>query len=318
MKVLVTGASGFIGRYLLNELMEHGYEVRALTRRAIKVEGVEVMKGDITKLSTLQKAFHGIDAVFHNAAYAADYGDRRKFFEVNVEGTRNVAEMCKKNGVGRIIYTSSAGVYGFPNTNEWITEDSPKKPINAYQRSKLEAENVLNEYEDIHISVVRPPLVLGAGAKAAFMLLSKMEEQKMAYIGDGKNYITIAHPKDVALCLRLALEKDEEGDIFNVVSFVCRIEELYKEIANELGVEEPKKHMPYFLAYFFAFLSETFAKEPSLTRFRVKSFGTTRRISCEKAKKKLGYKPGYDLKATVRDMVEWYKGIKEEGQRTSS
>ncbi|RLF43760.1 MAG: hypothetical protein DRN29_09575 [Thermoplasmata archaeon] len=317
MKVLVTGASGFIGRYLLNELMEHGYEVRALTRKAIKVEGVEAMKGDITKPSTLQKAFQGVDAVFHNAAYAADYGERIKFYEVNVEGTRNVAEACKKNRVERIIYTGSAGVYGFPNTNEWITEDSPKKPINAYQESKLEAEKVLNEYEDMHISIVRPPLVLGAGAKAAFMLLSKMEEGKLAYIGNGKNYITIAHPKDVALCLRLALEKDEKGEIFNVVSFICRIEELYKEIAKQLGVEEPKKHVPYFLAYLVAFLSEKFAKEPSLTKFRVKSFGTTRRISCEKAKKKLGYKPGYDLKATVKDMVEWYKGIKEEGQRAS-
>ena len=73
--------------------------------------------------------------VFHNAAYAMDWG-KSIIYRVNVEGTRNVAEMCSKKGIERIVYTSSAGVYGFPNTQEWITEDSPKKTFERLSKIK--------------------------------------------------------------------------------------------------------------------------------------------------------------------------------------
>ncbi|HDN96075.1 MAG TPA: NAD-dependent epimerase/dehydratase family protein [Thermoplasmatales archaeon] len=309
--ILVTGASGFIGKYILNELLENGYEVRALTRRKdFKYEDVEIAIGDITKPASLEKAFDGIDAIFHNAAFASDYGKKKEFFKHNVEGTKNVAEMARKKGINRIIYTSSAGVYGHPNVKEEINEDYPKKPMNAYQKSKLMGEEMLKQY-DFHLSIVRPPLVLGAGAKATKILLGRAEKGNLVYIGNGENFISIVHPKDVAKCLRLAFEKDEKGDVFNVVSFHCKIKELYEKIADKMGVDKPKKHVPYFMAYLIATFSEIFSKEPSLTRFRVKSFGTNRIISWEKARKKLGYKPDYDLKKTVKDMVEWYKSLKK-------
>ncbi|HEC81540.1 MAG TPA: NAD-dependent epimerase/dehydratase family protein, partial [Thermoplasmatales archaeon] len=304
MNVLVTGGSGFIGRYLVDELVENGYKVSVLTRQSsLKIKGVKVFQGDITKPETFSHLLKGVDAVFHNAAYAMDWGRKSLIYRVNVEGTRNVAEVCKEKGVERIVYTSSAGVYGFPNTNEWIREDSPKKPLNAYQKSKFEGENVLRSYSGLHVSIVRPPLVFGAGAKATRIVLSKMEQSRMPFIGDGNNYISIVHPRDVAQCLRLALEKDKKGEEFNVVSFITTIREFFEEAAAELKVKPPEKHIPYPFAYVAAFFNEFFTKEPSLTRFRVKSLGTTRRVSCEKAKKVLGYKPRYDLKSTVEDMV---------------
>ena len=298
--ILVTGASGFIGRYLLNELLENGYEVRALTRRKdFKYEGVEIAIGDIIKPESLEKAFDGIDAIFHNAAFASDYGKKKEFFKHNVKGTKNVAEMAKKKGINRIIYTGSAGVYGHPNVKEEINEDYPKKPMNAYQKSKLIGEEILKQY-DFHLSIIRPTLVLGA-----------REKGNLVYIGNGENFVSIVHPKDVAKCLRLAFEKDEKGDVFNVVSFHCKVKELYEKMADELGVDKPKKHVPYLMAYLTAVFSEIFSKEPSLTRFRVKSFGTNRIIGWKKAKEKLGYEPDYDLNKTVKDMVEWYKSLKE-------
>jgi nucleoside-diphosphate-sugar epimerase len=309
MKVLVTGASGFIGGYLVHELLEHGYDVRAMTRKSdLKVKGAEVVVGDIAKLETLLPVLEGVEAVFHNAAYALDWGKKKEFYRVNVLGTRNLAEACKQKRINRIVYTSSAGVYGFPNTTDELIEDSPKKPFNTYQKSKLEAENVLRRYKDLHISIVRPPLVLGAGAKATTILLSQIENKKMAYIGVGNQYISLVHPQDVTQCLRLAFEKDGKGDTYNVVSFICTIKELFEEISTRLHVDPPQRHIPYLLAYNVAFFTELFAqKDPSLTRFRVKSLGTTRRISCEKASSTLGYKPQYDLKSTVEDMVSWYE-----------
>jgi len=305
MKVAVTGGTGFIGKYLVNELLNNGYEVRVVARRDVHMDGVEVVRADVTDFHSLAKAFKGADAIFHNAALASDRGRRKDFERVNVGGTENVARACMENGIERIIYTSTAGIYGFPNTEEWIDEEWEEKLLNDYHKSKLMGEKVLLGYDDIITSIIRPPLVLGAGGNAARIILSGIEEGSMVYVGDGSNYIPIVHPSDVAQCLRLALERDGRGEVFNVVSFVCRIGEMFREIATQLGVEPPRKHVPYALAYLIAFFSEKFSRD-GITRFRVKSLGTTRRISWEKAEKMLGYKPRYDLKKTVEDMVSWY------------
>jgi len=309
MNVLVTGASGFIGRYLVSDLVKHGYHVKALTRQpSLKIKGSEVVLGDITKPEKLLPAFDNVEAVFHNAAYTTDYGKKREIYKSNIEGTMNVAEACLTKGINRIIYTGTAGVYGFPNTNEEITEKSAKKPLNTYHKSKLTGEKILRKYEDLSVSVVRPPLVLGAGGKVTKVILRKIMKGEMIYIGTGDQYISLTHPKDVAQCLRLSLENDKKENAFNAVSFICKIKELFNEIAVQLDVNQPKKNVSYSLAYVTAFFSEIFLmKESSLTRFRVKSLGTTRRVSCDKAKKELGYNPKFGLQSTVNDMVSWYR-----------
>ena len=309
MKVLITGASGYIGRYLVDELIEHGHEVKTLTRQSsLKIKDVEIVCGDILKPESFLFALDGVDDVFHNAAYVVDWGKKDEIYRTNVEGTRNIAEARKKKGVDKIIYTSSAGVYGFPNIDDEITEESPKNPLNMYQKSKLDGEDVLKKYEDMNISVIRPPLALGGTGMAGKIILEKIEQGKMTYVGSGDQSISLVHPNDVVQCLRLALENDGKHDTFNVVSFICTIKELFDEIANQLGVDPPKKRLSYIIAYCAAFFAELFAtKEPSLTRFRVKSLGTTRKISCERTKKEIWYEPKYDLQSTVKDMVSWYK-----------
>ncbi len=306
MNILVTGGNGFIGRHIVKELEEHGYNVKIFCRSG---KGENVIRGDIRNYDEISKAVKGIDAVFHNAAHAMDWGRKKDFYESNVKGTENVVKACIENGIDRIIYTSSAGIYGFPNSMQPITEESPKKPLNAYQKSKLLGEKIILQH-DLHASIIRPPLVLGGGSRAAQILLSSIQNGSFSYIGNGETYIPIVHPKDVAKCLRLALEKDENGNAFNVVSFSCKIKEMVSRIADLMNVEEPKKHIPYFMAYSAAIFSELygmlFKKEPKITRFRIKSMGTNRIISYEKARKLLGYAPSYNLEKTVKEMVEWY------------
>lgn len=306
MKVIVTGGSGFIGRYLVRELEENGYDVFILSR---KMKGENVRYGDVRNIESIKKAFRGMDAVFHNAAYAMDWGRKRDFYETNVVGTDNVAKSCIENGIERLIYTSSAGVYGFPNSLQAVKEDSPKKPLNAYQKSKLLGEIILQRY-DMHVSIIRPPLVLGAGARAAEILMTSIKNGNFFYIGNGNSIISIAHPFDVAKCLRLAFERDKEGTSFNVVSFSCSVREMAEKIADLLGVEKPRKRIAYPVAYAFSvfneFFSYIFNKEPKLTRFRVKSLGTDRMISWKKARILLGYQPEFDMEKTVEDMVRWF------------
>ena len=304
MNILITGGSGFIGNYLINELIKHGYTVRVLTRNhTFKNEKVEIFIGDITDRNSLFLALDGIDAVFHNAAYVGDSGGLDRYYTTNVEGTRNVADGCLKKGINRIVYTSSAGIYGFPNSDKWIDEESPKKPLNAYHKSKLQGELVLNGYKNLHTSIIRPPLVLAAGSKPSILLMSRLKKGTLTFIGSGKQHIPLAHPADVAQCLRLSLEKDHYFTAYNCVSFICRIDQLFGEIANQMNIKVTEKHIPYSIAYTVAIISEFFSENPKLTRFRVKSFGTSRKICCDKAKVTLGYEPKFNLQSTVEDML---------------
>jgi len=304
MKTLITGGSGFIGRYLINDLLKHKYNIRIISRKTLINKKIETFKGDITQPDSLKPAFKDIDTVFHNAAYAMDQGDKKKIHKINVEGTKNIAELCMENNISRLIFTSSAGVYGFPNKNIEIDEEYEKNPLNYYQKSKLQAEKTLQNYNNLKVSIIRPTLVFGPGGKAVEILLTRIKKGKMMFIGSGDTKIPLVHPADVAQCLRLAYEKDEKGDIFNAVSIVCTAKDLLDEITNQLNIEHIKKHVPYTLAYLNAIFSETFSKkETALTRFRVKTFGTTRIVSNKKAKEKLGFKPNYDLSSMVKDMI---------------
>ena len=97
MKVLVTGATGFIGRYLIEDLLKNDYEIKVLTRQtSYKNKNIDIFVGDITKKETIADAFQDIQVVFHNAAYAMDWGSKSELYKVNVEGTRNIADMCEE------------------------------------------------------------------------------------------------------------------------------------------------------------------------------------------------------------------------------
>jgi len=310
MKVLVTGATGLIGKHLVTELLEKNYQLKIITRQKnIDIKNVEIIKGDLQNTNSFKHAFKDIDAVFHNGAYAMDYGDKSIIFNTNVQGTKKIAELCIKNNVENLIYTSSAGVYGFPNSEIEIIETSEKNPLNNYHKSKLESEKILQNFKELKISIIRPPLVIGPGGMATKVMMKRITNGKMFLIGKGENIIPLVHPRDVALCLRLAVEKDKKGTIFNVVSFHCQIKELFNEILNQLNINKSIKHLPYSIVYLASFLSEILSKEPTITRFRIKSFGTTRQISYKKAEQNLGYKPKYNFKTTISEIVRWYTTI---------
>lgn len=308
MKIFVTGATGFIGGYLVSELLDKGYQVKILSRSKKKtIPQTEQIIGDITKPDTFTDELSDVDVVFHNAAYAMDHGKKQDFFSINVQGTRNVADACITHGINRLIYTSSAGVYGYPKEGTIITEETEKKPLNLYQKTKWLGEIALEEYESVQVSAIRPPLVFGPGSPALQIAFEKLKNNKFPYIGSGEQQLPIVHPSDVAQCMRLMMEKDTVGDVFNVVGFQVSIKKFMETISAKTDLSPPQKHVPYSLAYTAAFFSELFSSDPNLTRFRVKSLGCTRLISAEKAKKQLGFTPEYDFDKTVDDIVHWYQ-----------
>ncbi len=142
--VLVTGATGFVGRNLCPYLVDRGHRVRALVRRTSDhgfLDGLEVEKawGDLRDPASVMAAVEGCRAVIHVGAVFRFWGRREEFWATNVEGTRNVLEAARRAGVGRFVHISTIAVVGKPPAEGLITEETPCQPQDAYQESKLEA-----------------------------------------------------------------------------------------------------------------------------------------------------------------------------------
>lgn len=312
MKALVTGGTGFIGSHVVDELLENGYDVRILSKKnGYLREGVEVVIGDITSKEDMVVCLQDIDIVFHVAALSSEWDKKKNFMKINVEGTRNIAIACSRNKVKKIVYMSTAGVYGFPNVSHPIKEDDRIRLHNSYSLSKYLGEKILLGYEGIDVSIVRSPLVIGPRDRHVVpVLVERMRKGKLMYIGSKENVISISHPRDVAACLRLSGEKGM--GVYNVKSFDCSIGNLFETFAEYLGFDAPCKTIPYTVAYLDAIFLEGMYRimkkqeAPPLTRYKVHLLGTKRMISSEKAERELGFKARYNMEETVKESVEWY------------
>lgn len=185
MSVLITGATGFVGKALVSSLAADGKQVRAAQRRpgGGLPEGVRpVVVGDIGADTNWGQALAGIDAVVHLAARVHVMRERAvdpsaAFREVNVEGSLNLARQAAAAGVRRFVYLSSVKVNGEKTMSAPFVEDDPATPMDPYGQSKLEAENALLAHaaeSGMEVVVIRPPLVYGPGVKGNFYRLLRL------------------------------------------------------------------------------------------------------------------------------------------------
>lgn len=178
--IALTGATGFVGHYLANTLTDKGYTVRALLRRPTdqlpNLAGVHI--GDIEQPLNLDQALRDVDYVIHSAGIAHTTGrPEQDYRAVNIEGTRNLAIAAKKAGIKRFIFLSSVQAQIGPSSAIPVTDDMPPHPTNAYGRSKLEAEEALNE-TGIEWAAVRPALIYGKGVKGNMASLMGLAQSK--------------------------------------------------------------------------------------------------------------------------------------------
>lgn len=322
MQALVTGGTGFIGSHLTDELIEQGYEVRVLRRttsstKALKGKKASFALGDLTDPISLIHACEHVDVVFHVAALPRDWGPKKTFFDINLDGTKNLLNACIKNKVSRFIFMSSAAAYGFPKTAIPITEEYPKKPTAKYGESKLIAEQLIWAYGkkfDMTVSAIRSPLVIGPrDSLIAPFLIQALKEGRLFYIGNGQQQISISDGRDVAFCLRLSCETDKAaGQVYNVKSFDSTPKQLIETLAEKIHVPAPKTHRSYLRAYLLASLIEGLwvirrKQNPPFTRHKVKVLGHARQLDITKAEQELHYKPRYTMTSTIDDLVEWYQ-----------
>jgi nucleoside-diphosphate-sugar epimerase len=180
MRIAVTGASGFVGRAVLQAGSAVGHEMVAVTRAAAIEQGVPVRRiRDLADADGLRAAFDGMDAVVHLAArvhvmHAEGAGALERFRAVNVDGTRAVLEAARGAGVGRLAVFSTAKVLGEGRHARVLRDDDPLQPEGAYAESKAEMERLVAEASDLSCVILRPPLVYGPGVGGNFRRLLQL------------------------------------------------------------------------------------------------------------------------------------------------
>jgi nucleoside-diphosphate-sugar epimerase len=282
VRVLVTGASGFVGHAACRELRERGHDVLALVRRpGSEPEGTTAVVGDLTAPVHLSDSLaeHSPDCVVHLAAEIASQRDEEKIHEVNVEGTRRLIEAAQAARVKRFVFASSV-VTGEAD-GRVLREDEPLPVETAYGRSKQEGERLVRESE-MHGVIVRPGHVYGPGGWYEEEFVRRLRQPgRFAVIGRGDNLWDVVHVDDVAVVLADAVERAKDGAVYHVADDdPLTYYEFVKLTADALRVAAPRR-VPTAVARLVG------GRDPVTAVVR------SARTSNERVKRELGWKPRF-------------------------
>src|SRR5260221_2483673 len=306
-KVLVVGASGFIGRNLVEELIREKAVVSILIRKKSDLKlfsstNVKCYIGDLLNYSSLSKATKSIDIVF-NASGALPYHNLQDsgYWGVNVTGVENLIKASIKSRVKRFIHLSTVGIYGDIARN--VSEKTQTNPDGVYSTSKLAGEKIIGKYKNkIETVIIRPTLAYGPmDTRPVFFRLFKLIKKGIFFpIGKGDNYFHTLYVGNLIDALILsATKKGAIGEDFIIGDEPCpKFFDLEKEIFLIMGKKIPGFYIPKQLALV---ILGFFGKSGQV------SFITDeKKYRIDKAKKKLGYKPSVSLKKGLKKTFDWY------------
>lgn len=217
---LVTGGSGFVGSNIARLLLARGEEVRVLDlwRDDEMSRDIDFIEGDINDHAVLDKAMRGVEYVHHNVALVPLAKAGKKYWTVNVEGTRAALDAAVRAKVRMFCHMSSSAVFGSPGKMP-ITNDTPLAPVEIYGRAKLAAEEIVKAAakEGVPVSVIRPRTIVGIGRLGIFEILFEWirDDANIIIIGSGNHLFQFVHADDLAeVSIQSCLQ--EKGGLFNV------------------------------------------------------------------------------------------------------
>lgn len=321
MKVLVTGATGLLGGHLIKELLLRHEQIRALVLPAenaekLTAQGVEVVRGDITDVSTLAPAVKDVDIIFHLAGMMGVDRPLADYRMVNVTGSVNLYEAAQAAGVRRFVHTSSHTVYGLGHGRFLTEEDALRPDPDPYGISKAEGDRLMQRLmltSAVETVIIRPGTFFGPGDRLHFgRMAQKVKDGKGVIIGRGDNALPFCYVTDVVQGFLLAAyHTNAPGNVFNITNdHPLTQHEMYNAIADAVDGKRPTRHLPYWPTYYGSIVAEKVARithtKPIVTRLGVMMFGSDNRHSIEKARRELGYEPQVDLYEGIRSAAEWF------------
>ncbi|MCX8174633.1 MAG: NAD-dependent epimerase/dehydratase family protein [Candidatus Micrarchaeota archaeon] len=317
--VLVSGATGRLGKALVARLLERGWDVRAVVRPGR--EGslppmVQKVEHDLSVAPLPASAFEGMANAAHLAGLVGDH-PYEKLYLHNAVGTKNFLSACPSNI--RTVVASSIAVYG-RHEGQVVDESFEPKPDTPYGKSKLMAERFACQCSDRSpVVLLRFGMIYGPGFyEGYFPVLSALEKGRMKILGSGKNRIPLVYVDDAVEAILLSFSaRVASGEKYNIVGpDTLTQEELLAIAAQELGVGAPSDRISPAIASLAAtcagWLSAAgICKKPQLNAEHIRQMATDRAYSCEKARRELGFVPAVGAREGIARMVRFYKQRKD-------
>ena len=322
MKVLVTGATGFVGGNLARKLWEQGHEVMALVRpgsirAAMEGTGIQSVTGDILDRDSVDRAVQGCEAVFHcAAAYTFWSPDPDAIYRTNVDGTVNVLKAALQAGVSRVVYTSTVSTIGLPDW-ELSTEETladPNHLAGHYKKSKYQAELAALDMvsQGLPVIVVNPTTPVGPWdvkpTPTGRMVLDFLLGRIPAYVDTGMNLVDV---EDVAEGHILAMERGQPGQRYLLGNRNVSLKEVFDMLADATGLAAPKWRAPYWLVMGAGYVDELvegrlLKKEPRIPLEGLKVSKSPMYVSCQKAITELG-QPQSSVEEALQKAINWFR-----------
>ncbi|XGC80988.1 NAD-dependent epimerase/dehydratase family protein [Bdellovibrio bacteriovorus] len=322
MKILVTGANGFLGSWVTKALVKEGHEVFALVRPKSdlsELKGVDCkfVHGDVTDVHSLYEAAKGMDYIFHLAGVIAyKKSQRHQMDKVNVEGTANVISVCREHKIKRLVYLSSVVAIGAGfTTSDVLTEDSHYNisDLNlGYFETKHQAEKLVKKACDsgeIDAVMLNPSTIYGAGdaKKGSRKMQLKVAQGKLKfYTSGGVNVVAV---EDVVEGILSAWKKGKSGERYILAGENMLIKDLFKMIAEEAGVKPPTIQLPDQVLHVVGSLGDGMEKmglKGPMSKENAYTATMYHWFDASKAKKELDFKPR-PAREAIHNSVQWMK-----------
>ena len=321
MRVLITGATGFLGKYMINEFAKHDCEIIAFGRNAEigkNLKDCTFVQGDFINYQDIADAVKGVDVVIHAGALCTVWGKWQEFYDANVLGTKNVLDACIEHHVSKFVYVSSCSVYNCTYDRIDIDEEDfdPDNHLNYYIKSKIMSEKLIKETCEEHslsYSIIRPHGIFGIGDVSIMPRLIKANGTiGIPLFNKGKNLIDIVCAENVAYSLWLCANSDKCGTYNITNGEVFEYKEMVDIIFDKIGITPRYVRISFKFAYFLTCILEGLykllhmKKEPIVTRYTLTTIGVSQTLKIDRAKEELGYEPQMDLQEGIEAYAEWW------------
>jgi dihydroflavonol-4-reductase len=322
MKTFVTGATGFIGASIVRELLRDGREVRALVRQGadtsnLKGLDIELWQGDLRDAVSLEKGLQGCNALFHAAAdYRLWTRNPADMYRINVDGTRAILESALKNGLSRVVYTSSVGTLGNPGDGTPGSEDTPvtlADMVGHYKKSKFLAEREAETFvpRGLPLVIVNPSTPVGPldvkPTPTGRIIVDFLNRRMPAYLDTGLNIISV---EDCARGHLLAEQKGTVGSKYILGNTNLTLREIFATLAELTGLPAPRVRLPYtpilLAAYINEGLSRITGREPLIPLAGVQMAAKFMYFDSARAVRELGL-PQTPVREALWRAVEWFR-----------
>ncbi|NQW30366.1 MAG: NAD-dependent epimerase/dehydratase family protein [Ignavibacteria bacterium] len=323
MKILVTGATGFVGSHVVDKFLAEGHDVTFIARstsnlRWLKDTAATQVEGSLHDLDSMKEAVDGVDIIIHVAAAVAGRNEA-ELEKNNVLATKNLLDAVRayNPGLKRFVHISTQAVVGPSSSAEYpADEETPCHPLTGYGRTKLKAEHLVNEAgKEFPITIIRPPAVFGPRDAAILTVFQTIAKGIAPLIGFDEKRVSLIHVSDLVQGIFLAATSEKaKGETYFISSEVTYT---WPEVTNLMAAALGKRRVltvkvPHVLIMGIAGVVGFFGnmtKKPPVLNYEkgidiTQSFWTA---SSEKARRDLGYRQKMNIANGIVDTVQWYK-----------